>query len=209
MEDLSFLILDKLKDLPYYNTASVINLYPNDPDFEGYRETRLLQEFSHLIDQNILAVHPITGGGGMDKNYRLTDKGEKAYVKEKQIREQSLKDSELQKRLSDSVIKVNESVIQTNQSVQSTNEFVTENARQQNKLTTASILVAVSAVVVAAVPFVYNLSSKDGTQQLLNEIQMAHKTIKEQNQELTKLIKQQDEIDSLFIRALFEKQKTK
>ena len=108
MEDLSFLILDKLRGLQYYNSASIINLYPNDPDFEGYRDTRLLQEFSNLIDQNILAPHPIAGGVGTDKNYRLTDKGEKAYNKEKHIREQRVKDSELQKRLSDSISRVNE-----------------------------------------------------------------------------------------------------
>lgn len=143
MEDISFLLLDKLKG-PYYNSASLSNLYPREPDFEGYRETRLLQEFSNLIDQNILAPHPISGGTGANKNYMLTEKGEGAYNKEKQLREQKLQDAALQARLSDSVMSVNGSVIQTNKSVQATNDFVVANGATQNRLSKASIIVAIS-----------------------------------------------------------------
>ena len=57
------------------------------------------------------------------------------------------------------------SVIETNKnkSVKLTNEFVTANSCRQNKLTKASILVAISAMVVAVAPFIYNISSKENT----------------------------------------------
>jgi ElaB/YqjD/DUF883 family membrane-anchored ribosome-binding protein len=206
MEDISFLIIDKLKGLTYYNSASLINLYPRDPDFEGYRETRLLQGFTNLIDQNLLAPHPITGGTGADKNYVLTDKGEKAYSKEKQLREQKAQDAVLQVRLTESVISVNGSVVQTNQSVQATNDFVTTNGVRQTKLGRASIIVATLAVIVAAAPFISSLLKRDNTLELLIQNRATNEVIRDQTLQITKILKQQNEIDSILAHIALQKQ---
>lgn len=206
MEDISFLILDKLKGSTYYNSASLINLYPREPEFEGYSINRLLQEFANLIDQNILMPHPISGGTGPNKNYMLTDKGEGAYNKEKLLRGRKAQDAAMQVRLTESVIGVNESVVQTNQSVQATNDFVAANGVRQNKLSRASVIVATFAVVVAAAPFVSSLLKVDNTQQLLIENRATNEVIREQSLQIAKLLKQQNQIDSLLARIASQKQ---
>jgi hypothetical protein len=206
MEDISFLILDKLGGSTYYNSASLVNLYPREPEFAGYSVNRLLQEFANLIDQNILMPHPISGGTGANKNYMITEKGEGAYNMEKKRREQKANDAAMQARLTESVIRVNESVVNTNQSVQATNDFVAANGVTQNKLSKASIIVATFAVVVAAAPFISNLIKEDITQQLLIQNRATNEVIREQTLQIIKLLKQQNEIDSTLSRIGTQKQ---
>jgi hypothetical protein len=207
MDELAFLIIDRLGVSGYYNSASLVNLYPRDADFSGYSETQVLQEFFNLIDQKILILHPIAGGTGPNRNYMLSEeKGAKAYLKEKQLREEKVKNAELQKKLTESVIKANnsvvetnESVAQTNKSVQATNDLVSANIPRQNRLTRASVMVAIVAVVVAAAPFINSIRSNSDTQ-LLQELKEVNKIMKEQGRELNTLIKQQNEIDSMLVR---------
>jgi len=207
MDELAFLILEKLGVSGYYNSASLMNLFPRDADFSGYSEARLLQEFSNLIDQKILIPHPIPGGTGPDKNYMLSEeKGEMAYLKGKQLRDEKRENAELQKKLTESVIKANnsvvetnESVAQTNKSVRTTNDLVSDNIPRQNRLTRTSVMVAILAVAVAASPFINSISS-DSSNQLLRELQETNRIMKEQGRELNTLIKQQNEIDSVLIR---------
>jgi hypothetical protein len=73
MEELSYLIINKLKNQAYYNSASLVNLYPKDPDFVGYYERQILGGFEMLIRQELLQPHPITGGTSNNKNYMLTE----------------------------------------------------------------------------------------------------------------------------------------
>jgi hypothetical protein len=64
-------------------------------------------------------------------------------------------------------------------------------------------------VVACVSPFIYNISSKDNTQQFLIEIHAANNKMKRQNQQLDWLISQQNEIDSLLNQILSQKRGVK
>jgi hypothetical protein len=209
MDELSFLIIDKLHNQTYYNTASLLNLYPRDPDLIGFRDTRLLQGFSFLIDQELLIPHPITGGSNHDKNYMLSEKGAGAYEREKQRRAESVRREELQIKQIESVIKTNDSVVNTNKSVDDTNASVrslnnlyADNIPRQNKYMKVNIGAVVGSVLVAGALLLNALMSKPDAE-IVKQLKGNNALLKLQIQSLNTILLRQQALDSqLSIKVL-------
>ena len=209
MDEISYLIINKLKDQPYYNSASLVYLYPKDPDFVGYYERQILGGFEVLIRQELLHPHPITAGTGNDKNYMLTEKGEQAYMREKKRREAEVKREEFQKTLSESVYKANLSVIDTNSSVLATNDSVrqtnisiqelnritSENIPRQNRLSRTNIWVAIAVGLIALATFIASFKSSPETG-IIRELQENIRLLKHQDSTIALLLQKQLQIDS-------------
>jgi hypothetical protein len=210
MDNLSYLIIEKGLTDSYYNSASLMNLFPNDPDFFGYTANDVHKAFSDLIEQNILTPHPIkgvTGGISYSKNYFLSDKGKKAYLKEKENREDKFKSDELQRLLAQtlldanrSTIGTNESVKLTNQSVQTLNGIIKDNIPIQNKLTSSAIIVSAFAALVALATFFGTMQSQKDPA-LIKQLEETNKLLKNQENMLNELLQRQIKIDSVLIKS--------
>jgi hypothetical protein len=184
MNDLSYLIISKNIHNEYHNTASLINLYPNDADFTGYSEADLQNGFGYLIEQHFLIPYPGQSG---TKNFALTKKGRDAFDKETERRKEKIANEQLQKNVSESVVKTNTSVIDTNHSVRQTNESVQElnrvsatNYKTQNRLTVSSIIVALASVLIAIISLVQSSKPTDNSK-IIEELRENNRLLKEQN----------------------------
>jgi hypothetical protein len=208
MDKLFFLILDKLHDLTYYNSASILNLYPRDPDFAGYAEQELSAAFATLVAQNMLAPHPVTAGSGRDRNYYLTEKGKGAYLKEKKLMEDKRNAEEIQKQISDSMLQVNRSIVETNESVKQTNQSMREinsinaiNIPKVTKMTMTNVVLTACIILLTFASLMNTFFHKNDTD-VLNELSETDKILKEQNQEFHHLLRHQIEIDSILFKRI-------
>jgi hypothetical protein len=208
MGKLYYLILDKLQDSAYYNSASILNLYTLDADFTGYTEQEISIAFASLIEQNILAPHPMTGGSGRNKNYYLTEKGKGAYLREKNIREGKRNAEEIQRQISESMLQVNRSIVETNESVKQTNESMREinsiNAVNIPKVTnmTRTNVALTACIILLTFASLLNTFFHKNDSEVLKQLIETNKILKDQDQEFRQLIRHQNEMDSILLNRI-------
>jgi len=202
MDELSFLIIDKTYPQQYYSTASLLNLFPRDPDLIGFRDTRLLQGFEFLIAQGLLVPHPISGGTGHD--YMLSEKGEGAYLQEKKRRAELARREELQVKQSKSAIQTNESVMATNKSVADTNESVqslnklyADNIPRQNRYVKINIAAVIGSVLIAGILLVNVFVAKPDSD-IVKQLQQNNALLQTQIRKLDTILSRQIALDSLL-----------
>src|ERR1700743_726640 len=108
MNELAYLIIEAGINDAYYNTGSLVNLYPREPKFVGYDVREFERQFGKLIEEGVFIDLP-----GPAKNYQLSDKGRASFNDEKRRRQEKAELEKLQKSVSESVLETNHSVIAT------------------------------------------------------------------------------------------------
>ena len=80
MNVLSYLIIEAGINDAYYNTASLVNLYPREPKFVGYEVRELERQFGKLIDEGVFIALP-----GPAKNTSYQTKGAFLSIKKNSV----------------------------------------------------------------------------------------------------------------------------
>ncbi len=183
MDELLYQVIDVCYALDYYNLESVINSWRTNASFSEYDDVDVRQAFTRLISLNYIDQLK----GPVDTNFYLTEKGRKAFLQERQKRQEKVATEQLQRSVTESVLKTNNSVLETNESVRNTNDTIrdlnritTTNFKTQNRIAWSSVTVALAAIAVSIFSLVSNSGSSDNAK-LIDALKENNRLIKEQN----------------------------